>query len=844
MGILDDLGDFFTKRDDEKKEAPVVMYQNIGAVERSDYTYKSLAKEGYKENAIVYRCVNEIANGAASVKFKVFQGDIQLQQHPLISILERPSPQLAGNEYFQGLYSFLLLSGNSYAVRSDINGSPSELHLLRPDRVTITPSKTTIPESYNYKIGGSTVSTYPVDPETGQSEVKHFKLWNPLDDYYGLSPINAAALDIDQHNLAARHNVNLLNNGARPSGAIIFKPMDESGMTVQLSDVQRQQLQSDLLSRFGGTQNAGRPMLLEGDFDWKEMGLSPKDMDFLQLKNMSARDIALCFGVPAQLVGVPDSQTYNNIAEARLALYEETIIPLMKRVESDMNEWLSPIYGDDIRMEYDIDSIPAMAERRRLIYQNAIEAVREGIISRNEARDRLGLEKITGGDDVYINANLFPLGSPMVAEQEGDPDAQVEDDAKFLEKYANSADTFDNIPDAEARASEIGCSGTHTHDVGGATVVMPCASHDEYERLTNEEMGDGKYTNVGDRFGNRADARARARQIGCSGTHTMEIDGVTVYMPCSTHAEYTRRTKDDPRMGEGGDLFNTVAEADSRATELGCTGHHTLKTPDGNVYMPCESHAQYLRVTGKDLEIDDDAKAESDVDLKPTRAMANNAAEGLELRRQFNRGGTEVGVARAVQLKNRENLSPSTVRRMHSFFSRHEVDNEAVGFRRGEEGFPSAGFIAWQLWGGDEGQTWAKAKRDELNKEAEERKAAEMMMFPCCEDCGKDFPRPQEGKQEVTGKIKTALEGKVKEHNDKHGDKKGKRVTLRMLSAVFRRGVGAYRTNPESVRRNVMGPDQWGLARVNAFLVAVRTGRYRSGQFDRDLLPNGHPLKT
>ena len=118
-----------------------------------------------------------------------------------------------------------------------------------------------------------------------------------------------------------------------------------------------------------------------------------------------------------------------------------------------------------------------------------------------------------------------------------------------------------------------------------------------------------------------------------------------------------------------------------------------------------------------------------------------------------------------------------------------------------------------------------------------------MMMFPCCEDCGKDFPRPQEEKAELSGKIKTALENKVKEHNDKHGDKKGKRVTLRMLSAVFRRGVGAYRTNPESVRRNVMGPDQWGLARVNAFLVAVRTGRYRSGQFDRDLLPNGHPLK-
>jgi hypothetical protein len=65
-----------------------------------------------------------------------------------------------------------------------------------------------------------------------------------------------------------------------------------------------------------------------------------------------------------------------------------------------------------------------------------------------------------------------------------------------------------------------------------------------------------------------------------------------------------------------------------------------------------------------------------------------------------------------------------------------------------------------------------------------------------------------------------------------------------MLEAVFRRGVGAYRTNPESVRPSVMGPDQWGLARVNAFLFAVRTGRFKGGKFDTDLLPEGHPMKT
>ena len=99
-------------------------------------------------------------------------------------------------------------------------------------------------------------------------------------------------------------------------------------------------------------------------------------------------------------------------------------------------------------------------------------------------------------------------------------------------------------------------------------------------------------------------------------------------------------------------------------------------------------------------------------------------------------------------------------------------------------------------------------------------------------------------KAEVSAKVKEGLKDKVKEHNDKHGDKKGKRVTQRMLEAVFKRGVGAYNTNPGSVRPSVSSPDQWAYARVNAFLYAVRSGRFRSGRFDRDLLPKDHPLSS
>lgn len=170
---------------------------------------------------------------------------------------------------------------------------------------------------------------------------------------------------------------------------------------------------------------------------------------------------------------------------------------------------------------------------------------------------------------------------------------------------------------------------------------------------------------------------------------------------------------------------------------------------------------------------------------------------------------------------------------MHSFFSRHEVDKRAEGFREGEDGYPSAGKVANLLWGGDSGQAWARRKVEQLNRERDKNFEVDALVNEVFES-----------KATVSARAKKAIAKKVKDHNDEHGDKKGKRVTQRMLEAVFRRGVGAYNTNPSSVRPTVTSSDQWAQARINAFLYAVRNGRFKSGKFDLDLLPEGHPMKS
>jgi HK97 family phage portal protein len=667
----------FNRRPVEQKNSNMMGYFGVGTEEAKSYKYQDLAKEGYLKNAIVYRCVNEISKGASAVPFIIKAKDQIIEDHPLIDLLNRPNPLQSYSEFFNSLFGYVLLSGNAYILKTGSDmGSPKELHQLRPDRINIKGSGKPIPEKYEYMVNGRVAQTYLVDQENGFSELKHIKLWNPLDDYYGLSPMSAAAVEVDQFNMSSKHNVNLLQNGARPSGAVVFKPQDDQGFAVNLSESQRQQLITDMNNRFTGANNAGRPLLLEGDFDWKEMGLSPKDMDFLNLKHMSATDIALCFGVPSQLVGVPDSQTYANVAEARLALYEETIIPHLRKMASDLNEWLVPLFDDRLTLEFDIDAIPALSERVKRTYENVTSAVREGIMTRNEAREQLGLEPLDGADDLYISATLFPLGDGEVEKPENPVNEEDVDD-------------YDNGDDQD------------------------------------EE----------------------------------DIDKEIAYL----------------------------------------------------------------------LQ---EEKALADINTVPTNSMAEEAARGLEWRRKYKRGGTSVGVARANQLMNKERLSISTVKRMFSFFSRHEVDKQGQGFKQGEKGYPSAGRIAWALWGGDAGFSWSRKVRNQIERE-------ESKEFELEEHIGL-----VEDEKALSGKVREGLKKKVDKHNEKHGDKPTKRATLRMLEAVFRRGVGAYRTNPQSVRPNVTGPDQWAYARVNSFLRALSSGRFSGGKHDTDLFPKGHPLSS
>jgi HK97 family phage portal protein len=257
----------------------------------------------------------------------------------------------------------------------------------------VIPGHQGIPQAYRYHTGGQAID-FPVDALDGHGPVLHLKSFHPLDDWYGMSPLEAAAASIDQHNDAGRWNAALLQSSGRPSGALVYKP-PHSDAAGTLTDEQRQSLKSELEAFFSGSENAGRPLVLEGGLDWREMSITPKDMDWLAGKDVSAREIALAFHVPPQLIGIDGSLTFANFEQARLALFDDAVIPLLDHVKDELNHWLCPRYGADISLDYDIDRIEAFAPRREKTWARISAA---DFMTVNEKRTALGLPALENGD--------------------------------------------------------------------------------------------------------------------------------------------------------------------------------------------------------------------------------------------------------------------------------------------------------------------------------------------------------------------------------------------------------------------------------------------------------------
>ncbi len=366
---------------------PVIGYQGSGRVAWTARDTVSLTRTGFINNPVGFRAVKLIAEAAAALPLVLQDNERRYEVHPVMDLIKHPNMAQGRAELFEALYGQLLLSGNAYleAVGAE-TGIPGELHVLRSDRMSLVPGADGWPVFYEYKVGAKK-QRFAANEDF--SPICHIKSFHPQDDHYGLSPIMAAATAIDVHNSASRWSKSLLDNAARPSGAIIYKGADGQS---QLSADQYDRLLSEMESHHVGARNAGRPMLLEGGLDWKPMGFSPSDMEFQKTKEAAARDIATAFGVPPMLMGIPGDATYANYQEANRAFYRLTVVPLVTRVSASVGAWLAGFTGEVLSLKPDLDQVPALAGERDQQWARVASA---SFLSEAEKRALLGLPKLS-----------------------------------------------------------------------------------------------------------------------------------------------------------------------------------------------------------------------------------------------------------------------------------------------------------------------------------------------------------------------------------------------------------------------------------------------------------------
>jgi HK97 family phage portal protein len=368
---------------------PLIAFETLGRPVWTPRDYAAFAREGFMQNAIVYRSVRMIAEAAASIPVLLYEREEELEEHPLIDLIRRPSPDHTSADFFEAWYGFLLVAGNAYAEAVAAGGRLRELHVLRPDRMKVVPGPDGWPEAYEYTAGGQTVR-FDVEPVPAVRPILHVRLFHPANDHYGMSPIEAAASAIDIHNTAARWNKALLDNSARPSGALVYGAA-EGRMTAE----QFARLKTELEEGFQGAKQAGRPLLLEGGLDWKPLGLSPKDMDFVEARRAAAREIALALGVPPMLLGIPGDNTYSNYQEATRSFWRQTVLPLVVRTLKSLSMWLAPAYGSGLELKADLDQVEALSSEREALWAR-IDKV--GFLTLNEKRAAVGYGPVEGAD--------------------------------------------------------------------------------------------------------------------------------------------------------------------------------------------------------------------------------------------------------------------------------------------------------------------------------------------------------------------------------------------------------------------------------------------------------------
>ena len=473
MNIFSRVASFFTKSNPEWNN--LTVYSDVPQAIRMSNNFKTYAKEGYKNSDTLYKCVSYLIRNGAAIPPVLYTDETmtkRIEKHPILDKLKRPNPEQSGVAYREAVLGYKYLAGNSfqYAIRAK-NGPPDELWALRPDRMEILaqPQKGIV--GYRHE---------NIDGVILPQNIAHLKYWNPDDDDQkgmGMSPVQAAALNIDMQIAGKKWNLGLMQNGARPPG--IWKIPALMGFN------ERKQLEQKLHDTYSGATRAGKSPLLDGGLDWKPTGLPPAQMEWLDSLKYNGGSIANILNMPPQLIGDTSSTTYDNMEQAKAASYTEEIFPTLDDFYALLNWWLVPMYPDLANsgacLCYDKETVEVVQKLIQAMKDaqaaRAMEMWNDGLGTMNECRDFCGLPSLGSDGDVfkfgavlvkkselgkYAEQSLAepaappaPVPEPVVALPSPDQKPQEPNDNPPSNRDGNAPDNADQQPNKSYTREEI-----------------------------------------------------------------------------------------------------------------------------------------------------------------------------------------------------------------------------------------------------------------------------------------------------------------------------------------------------------------------------------------------------
>ncbi len=360
--------------------------------------------EFYQACVAVYSCTRLRANNIATPPLVVYQkrdGELQAvdENHPVQQLLNKVNPWWTRGQLWRATETSLCLQGSAFwAIYKNLGGKPAEIWWLRPDRMRVIPGGKKYIDRYEYLgLGGNVIKYAPED-------IIWLKYFNPLDEFAGLSPIEAARISIEANQDALKWNRNFFKNDATP-GRVYIKT--DQNLTKEQSDMMREEWRA----KFKGVSRAHGISVFGAGADLKALGINQRDMEFIAGQRYTLEDVCRTLGVPPLLVADLEKATYSNVREAKTLLWYDTLLPELTWIAEEINEMLLPRFGDSsLYVAFDTTNIQALQEDANTRADRDVKHITSGTKTINEVRDEQNLEPVPWGDSWWIPLTMFPAG--------------------------------------------------------------------------------------------------------------------------------------------------------------------------------------------------------------------------------------------------------------------------------------------------------------------------------------------------------------------------------------------------------------------------------------------------